>query len=115
MIGTRSWRGALCACLALAFGAAGCNRPAAPGSGPDPRPSVSADNGGTSWVRNPNLRPGVDQATVDRCSWNNELVFAVWSDSRTSAGGSAQTATGEVYFGAFPTVDGRQIEYRGET
>src|SRR5262249_11549134 len=59
--------------------------------------------------------PGVDEASVDRCSWDGELVFAVWTDARTSAGGSEQTTTGEAYFGAFPTADGRQLEYRGET
>jgi hypothetical protein len=57
----------------------------------------------------------VDEASVDMCSWNGELVFVVWADTGTSAGGSQQTATGEAYFGAFPTADGRQLEYRGET
>src|SRR5262249_36163121 len=105
-------------CLALGFCAAGCNQSPAPSGGytaaPRP-PSVSAGNGTISWSRNPNLRPGVDEASVDRCSWDGELVFAVWTDARTSAGGSEQTTTGEAYFGAFPTADGRQLEYRGET
>jgi hypothetical protein len=57
----------------------------------------------------------VDEAVVDMCSWDGELVFAVWADVQTSAGGSHQTATGETYFGAFPTADRRQLEYRGET
>ena len=107
-----------CVCLALGFCAAGCNQAPAPSgaSTAASRPaSVSAGNGTTSWSRNPNLRPGVDEASVDMCSWDGELVFAVWADARTSAGGSKQTATGETYFGTFPTVDGRQLEYRGET
>jgi hypothetical protein len=29
------------------------------------------------------------------CSWNGELVFAVWADVQTSSGGSRQTAAGE--------------------
>jgi hypothetical protein len=57
----------------------------------------------------------VDEAVVDMCSWDGELVFAVWADVQTSAGGSQQTPTEETYFGAFPTADGRQLEYRGGT
>ena len=49
------------------------------------------------------------------CSWGGELVFAVWADARTSAGSCQQTTAGETYFGSFPTADGRQLEYRGET
>src|SRR5262249_8672884 len=108
----------VCVCLAVGFCAAGCNPPPAPqdGNTATPRPpSLSAGNGTTSWSRNPNLRPGVDEASVDMCSWNGELVFAVWANTQTSAGGSQQTATGESYFGTFPTGDGRQLEYRGET
>ena len=52
---------------------------------------------------------------VDMCSWDGELVFAVWADVQTSAGGSQQTPTEETYFGAFSTADGRQLEYRGGT
>ena len=117
MIVTPPSRG-LCVCLAVAFCAAGCNPPPAPrgGNTAAPRPpSVSAGHGIASWSRNPNLRPGVDEASVDMCSWDGELVFAVWADVRTSGGGSEQTPTGETYFGAFPTADGRQLEYRGET
>jgi hypothetical protein len=61
------------------------------------------------------VRPGLDEASVDLCSYDGELVFAVWADARTSAGGSQQTTTGQAYFGAFPTADGRQVEYRGAT
>jgi hypothetical protein len=49
------------------------------------------------------------------CSWDDELVFAVWADARTSAGGSQETTAGRSYYGAFPAADGRQLEYRGET
>jgi hypothetical protein len=118
MIITASWNRALCVCLALPFGAAGCGPSSVPPDGKTaaPRPpSVSAGNGATFWIRNPNLRPGMDEAAVDMCSWDGELVFAVWADVRASAGGSQQTATGQAYFGAFPTADGRQLEYRGET
>src|SRR5262245_512959 len=118
MIVTPSRSRGLCVCLAVGFYATGCNPPPAPpgGNTAAPRPpSMSAGNGATSWSRNPNLRPGVDEASVDMCSWDGELVFAVWADARTSAGGSQQTPTGEAYFGAFPTPDGRQLEYRGET
>jgi hypothetical protein len=118
MFVTPSWSRGLCGCLALGFCAAGCNQsPAPPGGNTTalPPPSVSAGNGTTSWSRIPNLRPGVDEASVDMCSWGGELVFAVWADARTSAGGSQQTAAGETYFGSFATADGRQLEYRGET
>src|SRR5438128_1292951 len=72
----------LCICLALGLCVAGCNQAPAPSGGTTaPRPrSVSAGNGTTSWSRNPNLRPGVDEASVDMCSWDGELVFAVWVD-----------------------------------
>jgi hypothetical protein len=57
----------------------------------------------------------VDEVWADLCSWDNELVFAVWTDARAGAGGSQETAAGAVYFGSFPTADGRQLAYRGET
>jgi hypothetical protein len=49
------------------------------------------------------------------CSWNGELVFAVWADVQTSSGGSRQTAAGETYFGSFPAAAGTRVEYEGQT
>jgi len=101
----RGWTGRLI--VALAVGGLGC------GSKPGP---ASVGGGGSTWVTNPSVSPGIDQGSAAWGSLGGRTRFLVWTDA-TPGGGcrASSSATGATFSGAIQAPGGRAVAFSWDT
>lgn len=104
--------------LGALFLLAGCPQ-SSPPAPPPPAPEVQAKH--ASWgfgARGPKGKvPGIDHGTVLYWTWNDTVLFAVWTDQKAQARGRAESVDGVVRFtGSLTSQSGVPLlEVAGET
>lgn len=95
--------------LVAAISFAGCSpKSVSPPVTPSPNKSASGTIAWPSWAKS-NPLPGWPHASAYGC-WDDKIVFVVWSDFDTSAGGTGGPTMEGVYRASMTAESGTQVE-----